>query len=98
MGWSDCGHSLLGAQNSRRQVSDLCDQLHSSRLSGALVSGVAPVHVSVSRRCFLRGRFACIRAAAMWTLRIQVQDRERPIVDTWRAAADVEPAGLTREW
>src|SRR5215510_12572307 len=97
MGWPDRGYSLLGAKDGRRQVSNLCDQLHSSRVSGALVSGIAPIHVSVSRRRFLRRWFACIRATATGTLRIQVQNRERPIVDTWRPASDVEPAGLRGE-
>src|SRR4030095_7223478 len=94
MGWSDGGHALLGAEDGRRQVSNLCDQLHSSGVSGALVSGIAPIHVSVPWRRFLRRRFASIGTPAARTLRIQVQDRERPVVDTWRPAADVEPAGL----
>src|SRR6185369_4358833 len=94
MGWSNRRHSLLGAKDGWRQVSNLCDQLHSSRMSRALVSGIAPLHVSVSRRRFLRRRFACIGAAAAWTLRIQVQSRERTTVDTWWPAADLEPAGL----
>ena len=50
------------------KLSNLCDQLHAPWVSGALVSGVAPVHVSMSRRRFLRRRFARIRAAAAGTL------------------------------
>ena len=53
MGWTDGGHSLLGAANGGRQVSDLCDQLHASWLSCSLVSGIAPLHVSLPRRRLL---------------------------------------------
>src|SRR5256885_14895798 len=94
MGWSNCRHSLLGTQDGRRQVSNLRDQLHPSRVSGALVSGIAPIHVSLSWGRFLRRWFACIRTTPAWTLRIQVQDRERTTVDTRRPASDLEPAGL----
>src|SRR6266699_6779524 len=77
MGWPDSRHSLLGAENGRRKVSNLCHQLHAHWVSGALVSGVAPVHVSVSRGRFLRRRLPRIRAAAARTLGIQIQDRGR---------------------
>src|SRR6185295_2644951 len=78
-------------------VSNLCHQLYSSRMSGALVSGIAFIHVSVSRGRFLRRRFACVRPAAARTLRIQIQDRGRTTVDTRRPTSDIEPAGMKSE-
>src|SRR6266571_1728786 len=76
MGRRDRRHSLLGAENGRRKVSNLRHQLHSSWVSGALVSGVAPVHVSVSRRRFLRRRLPRIRAAAagLYEYKYKIED------------------------
>src|SRR5690349_2613281 len=87
---------MLGEADAGRKLSNLRHQLHAPRLSGALVSGIASLHVSVSRRCFLRRRFTCIGAAAARPLRIQVQDRERTIVGRGWPASDAVAASLSR--
>src|SRR5262249_58163293 len=60
-------------------------------MSGALVRAVTPVHVSLSRRCLLRGRLARLRAAAAGLVRVRIS---RP---RWRALGARRPAAHTLE-
>ena len=64
VGRRDGEHPLLGAAHLGRRVPGLRHQLHASRLPGALVPGVGPVHVPVPRRRLLRRRRARLGAAA----------------------------------
>src|SRR6185369_13570921 len=98
VGRTDSRYPLLGAADGRRKLSNLCGELHAPWVSRALVSGVAPIYVSVSRGRLLRRRLTRIRAAAAGTLSIQIQDRKRATMDTRRPATDIEPAGLKRSY
>ncbi len=62
VGRGDGQGRLLGAAHRGRRVPGLRDQLRASRLPGALVPAVAPVHVPLPRRRLLRGRLARVRA------------------------------------
>ena len=55
VGWRDGQCAGVCAVHGSGQVHGVCDQLRASRMSGALVFGVATVYVSVPRRRVLRG-------------------------------------------
>ena len=62
-GWRDGRDPMLGAQHRREQFSGIRDQLRASRMPGAMVSAIAPVHVPLPRRSLLRGRLHARRVA-----------------------------------
>ena len=64
---------VLGATHRRRSLPGLRRQLRASRLPGAVVSAIGPVHVSVSRRRVLRRRRARVGPAGARTVRVSVQ-------------------------
>src|SRR4051812_47597491 len=97
MGRSDRRHPLLGAADGGREISNLRHQLHTLGMPCALVQGVAPVYVPLSRGCVLRRWLTCFGAAAARALRVQVQDRERPTMGVRRPASDSEPTDLSSD-
>src|SRR5262245_3614688 len=63
-------------------------------MSGALVRAVTPVHVSLSRRCLLRGRLARLRAAAARVVRVRISRPRWRALGAWRPAAHTLEAGV----
>src|SRR5215470_2073129 len=64
-------------------------------MPGALVRAVPPVHVSLPRRCVLRGRLPRVRATAPWPVRIRVSRQQRWAVGARRPAADTLEIGVS---
>src|SRR5580692_10030981 len=93
MGRRDRQNPMLGAPDGGRSVPGLCDQLHSSRMPGAMVRRVRTVHVPMSRRRILLRRQARFGTSAAPALSIQIQGRSRQTLDLCRRVAHARRAG-----
>ena len=84
--------SRAGCGARGRRVPGLRDQLHASRMPGALVRRIRTVHVPVPWRRLLRRRRARLGSAAARPVSIRIQGRRRAALDQRRPIADAGPA------
>ena len=88
LGWPNSRYSLLGEKHRRPELPGLCDQLRAPWMSGALVSAVQPLHVSVPRRRLLCRWFARRRSSSARIVPIPLQNRRRKTLHQSRRNAD----------